>query len=175
MTEQIITRNRLTALCNINRWRGWTVRPYSVGEHTAVGAWVLDWFKRPDVQVERWWPHDMHETEIVGDVPTPDKKLYMTSDYHLACRNFDVLVGDEMGLNSEWWNDYNIKQFDRKMLIVENDLIALCKDPEIPAPDYDEPMTGMIRDVIVNGTFSSTERVIEAYNRDARRFGWSEV
>lgn len=175
----IITKDRITALCNLNRWRGWTKRPYSVGEHTAIGAWVLDWFKYPDEVVKRWWMHDMHETEVIGDVPTPDKNAYVNVAYDVAVEDFDTQLGAEMGLGDLWWRDAAVKKFDRKMLLIENDLIALRKDPALPAPAYDiDPMLVMIRDIIETPSFAGERglaEVINYYSRDAKRFGWEAV
>ena len=172
MSEQIVTQQRITALCNIARWRGWTNRPFSVGEHTAIGAAVMLWFGRPDTHVKRWWMHDMHETEIVGDVPTPDKARYMNLDYETAIEEFDMRLGDQMGLGDFWWRDKAVKDFDRNMIIVENALIAMIGDPTLPAPDFKDPVQKMIRDLIIQKTFSDPSDVAKSFNRAAMRYGW---
>lgn len=175
MTE-IITRERIIAMSHISRWRGWTTRPYSVGEHTAIGAFAADWFKRQREQCRRWWLHDFHETEIIGDVPTPDKKAYANADYYVAVEEFDMRLGIEAECSEfVWWNDIGVKAIDRKMLLVENDLITLRKDPDLPAPNYDDAMQKLMKDLITNATFSTSDRVVEYWNKEAWKYGWREV
>lgn len=175
MNTKIATRERFTALCRINRWGGWTKRPYSVGEHTAIGAWVANWFKFRDDSIHHWWMHDMHETEIVGDVTTPQKHLYMNEMYFTDVADFDRQLGLGLNFRDGWWGDATIKRLDRKMLLVENDLIAVNPDPELPAPDYTDALQKEIRSRILGRYYTCPDAVIDAYNRDAKMKGWVEI
>ena len=177
MTDKIVTRERITAMCHINRWRGWTTRPYSVGEHVAIGANTMSWFSRPAEQMQRWWMHDMHETEIIGDVPTPDKCMYVNAAYDAAVEEFDVRLGAEMGLGDLWWRDKGVKDIDRKVLIVENELIAVRKDPALPEPDHSDPMVqDMVANMLVGKlVWSTPDSVIRLYNKHALMYGWEQI
>lgn len=178
MTDQIITRERLKALSQINRWRGWTRRPYSVGEHTAIGAYVMDWFKIGDKYVKRWWMHDMHETEIVGDVPTPDKAKYMRLSYDHAVEDFDTRLGEEMGLcdgRPLWWRCPKVKQMDRTMLLVENDFMAVNRDESLSRCDTSHPIVDMVINLIGAETFATPDRVIDLWNKNVWKYGWEKV
>lgn len=89
--REIITDDRIMALSNINRWRGYTNRQYSVLEHTVVGISVmhLQGHKYSKYQQRRFALHDIHESEFIGDVPAPDIVKYCNSDYHADVRAFD--------------------------------------------------------------------------------------
>jgi hypothetical protein len=176
MTDKIITRERIVALSHVSHWRGWTKRPYSVGEHTAVGLHAMNWFKRPVEQMRRWCLHDIHETEVVGDVPTPDKREYMNEKYFTAVEEFDFRLGVEAGCTDFfWWEDQGVKDVDWKILLVENDLIRFEPSPSIPSPDYSDPFQHHIRNCIQRQTFATSDRVIIMWNKLAYRFGWDEI
>ena len=146
MNNRLLTPERINALSHLSRWRGWTKRPYSVLEHCCVGANVLQWFKWSSGLQRKWWLHDLHETEIVGDVPTPDKHEYMNQRFDIAVEEFDTALGNEVEFGPKWWRDKTLKKIDRCMLLVENDQLATRKDPLLCKPDYNDPMvTGMYR------------------------------
>ena len=160
----LLTENRLRAMCHLSRWRGWTVRPYSVGEHTAIGASVMMWFKYERSAIRAWWLHDMHETEIVGDVPTPDKRMYMSDRYADDVQVFDWRVGQEAGLDAVWPLWTSTKHVDRKMLCIENDLIVTRRDDTLPAPDYNDAFQAMIRRHIMERTFADADTVVRLWH-----------
>lgn len=159
MTQVIITPQRIDALNQINRWRGWTVRPFSVLEHTMIGWHVIDWFKWSDQAKRHWLMHDMHETEIVGDVPTPDKAAYMNAAYFQAVTEFDVTLAREVGFHMEWFDALPIKVTDRRMFIAENHLIASRADPTAPPYDDRDPMVKMMADLIRSETYAGEAAV----------------
>ena len=164
--KHTITPQRLTALCQINRWRGWTVRPYSVGEHCAIGAYVLEWFKRSRIEVVAFWLHDMHETEVIGDVPRPDKARFVNAEYHAAVDLFDAHLGNAAGLSRGWQSDKALKRMDMLMMRVENDIISVNRDPDLTTPDYrTDPMAEMIRECIEDRTFDTPEKVVSLWDR----------
>lgn len=157
---KLITQERLRALCHLSRWRGWTVRPYSVGEHTAIGANVM---RRMDLNreiIKSWWLHDMHETEIGGDIPRPDKRVIVNDAYRDMVADFDHRIGIEAGLPEGVWNcHYVVTGMDQMMLEVENDLITTRRDLSLSKPDYESRMVKMIRDLIHDATFSTFDSV----------------
>lgn len=171
----IITRRRLNAMCNINRWYGDTTRPFSIMEHTAIGAHVAVWFRWSPLAQRCWWLHDIHESEICGDVSTPDKSLYTGDDYTNAVREFDDLLGFEVdGMPMHWWEDPVIRIMDTMMRDVENDLIVVGKRQGVPAPNYNDPRQKMIRELITSGIYSG-QRGVERYHLDCRIIGLPEV
>ena len=88
---------RLNAAANIARWRGWTSRHYSILEHMVIGTQILD-ERGASLPAQRMFLlHDMHETEVIGDVPTPDKKMFCNPLFHHACDAFDKQMYDSYG------------------------------------------------------------------------------
>jgi hypothetical protein len=133
----LLTRDRLEAAANINRWRGWTKRPYSILEHQLIGAQVMLDVMDTDRELARLFLlHDMHETEVIGDVPTPDKKLYCNTMFDIACEDFDMRLATELDLPARWWSEQSVKWMDRQMLLCENDHMSTRRDPTLHAPEW---------------------------------------
>lgn len=133
---KLITTERLIAAGHINRWRGWTTRPFSILEHMVLGttaASICGWSK--DVQL-KFLVHDLHETEIIGDVPTPHKRLYVNDAFHDACVGFDFQLGAEINLRGEWWEDPHLKKLDRIMRDVEEQAIRLDSTSSISCTEH---------------------------------------
>lgn len=138
----LLTLDRLQAAAHINRWRGWTKRPYSILEHQLIGAeamMVMVHVRNEDICA--FMVHDMHETEVIGDVPTPDKKLYCNTMFDIACENFDTKLGAELGFDPMWWRNEPVRWMDRQMLLVENQMISTRSDAGLESP----PMTHVSR------------------------------
>jgi hypothetical protein len=132
---RLLTLDRLHAAAHINRWRGWTKRPYSILEHQLIGAQVMTYLVFPTTaEIRAFMVHDMHETEVIGDVPTPDKKKYCNAVFDIDCQEFDNRLGVELGLASMWWESKPVKWMDRQMLIVENAVMSTRPDTTLPAP-----------------------------------------
>lgn len=134
---RLLTLDRLQAAAHINRWRGWTKRPYSILEHQLIGAqamMIMVHVRNEDIRA--FMVHDMHETEVIGDVPTPDKKLYCNTMFDIACENFDTKLGAELDLGPMWWRKEPVKWMDRQMLLVENVEMSTRPDPELPKPEW---------------------------------------
>lgn len=87
----MITHRNITALGHINRYNGWTRRPYSVLEHTMIGCMVIanDTYFRIGTVMESDFARDVtrgfliHDLEesVFGDIIRPTKRRYMTDDY----------------------------------------------------------------------------------------------
>lgn len=77
----LLTPERIVQASYICRWRGRVHRHYSVLEHTIIGAWVLRELGYDHNAVRSFLLHDLEETEFVGDIPTPDKAVYMNAEY----------------------------------------------------------------------------------------------
>jgi len=123
--------------------------------------------------------HDMHETEVIGDVPTPDKRMYVNAAYDAAVEDFDMRLGAEMDLGDLWWRDKGVKDIDHKVLIVENELIAVRKDPALPEPEH--MIDPMVKDMVAymggkgKGVWITPGSVIRLYNKHALMYGWEQV
>jgi len=132
---QIITENRIIAASHINRWRGWLKRPFSILDHMVIGAEMLRYVGRPDHVVKKFLVHDMHETQFMGDITTPDKARYCNSRYHRDVADFDFALGDEMGWSGDrWWLDSQVKAMDELMKRIENVEVRIGPLAEIPDP-----------------------------------------
>ena len=88
-TTALLTPERIEQAANICRWRGRVRRHYSILEHSVIGAWVLRELGYDHNAVRSFLLHDLEETEFVGDVPTPDKAIYMNADYFRDVRLWD--------------------------------------------------------------------------------------
>lgn len=99
----LLTRERVQALARINRYTGWTSRPYSVLEHSVIGAKLV----LPGVVQRAFLLHDMEESAF-GDIISPVKRKYMPPQYYadveawvrdLAAETkvpYDAIDGDEV-------------------------------------------------------------------------------
>lgn len=85
----LLTPQRIEQAANICRWRGRVRRHYSILEHSVIGAWVLRELGYDHNAVRSFLLHDLEETEFCGDIPTPDKAIYMNSDYFRDVRIWD--------------------------------------------------------------------------------------
>lgn len=127
--------NRINAAFHINRWRGWTHRPYSILEHMVIGTEVMADMGMP-IEAQRWFLlHDMHETEIVGDVPTPEKTLYCNTAFHIACQDFDnaLISRQRVPVRTDL-----VVPMDEAMKIVEHHCVVSRRCEGIPALDSND-------------------------------------
>lgn len=119
----LLTDERIAAAANINRFNGWTRRPYSILEHMVIGAMTMRHLDYHPMAIRAFLIHDMHETEIVGDVPTPDKALYMAPEYFEECARLDLHLCDSVGVDPMFLMSSEVKEIDAAMLAVESDLL----------------------------------------------------
>ena len=131
----LITRNRISALARINRWRGWTIRPFAACEHTTIGVEVMRQHGYSVLDQRAFLLHDMHETQFVGDVPTPDKRAYLNDAFHDDVKNFDIRLSLETGIPYEAMTGVPVKNIDNVMLCAEHRTIAVTQDPEVRMDD----------------------------------------
>lgn len=147
--EPIITLDRITAAANINRWRGWTKRPYSILEHMVIGTEAMEACGYPVSAQRMFLLHDMHETEIIGDVPTPDKRAYCNDTFHLDCEKFDADMYRLLGWSFTDADYMACRYVDNQMLIVENRYIASRGDKTLPQVDENNDIQVAICDRII--------------------------
>lgn len=162
---------RLMAAAHICRWRGWTKRHYSILEHMIVGTEALHQIGAAE-NVQRWFLlHDMHETEICGDIPTPDKAKYCNIDFDLACEAYDDTLHETYGDLVKLGNADRmmVKYMDEMMAIVEHAVVSSRICPEMPRPDWGIVQTA-IRDAIPR-TAPPALVLIAQWHRHAKRLG----
>lgn len=137
--QRIITPDRIAAGANIIRWNGWMTTPISIIRHSvAMHDCILRLDPSATVAARLALVHDLHETEIVGDVPTPDKRKYMNTMYFIAVYDFDVLLMREAGLGGESWQLHNtLRTADKTAVIVENGhyVMSSAVDHDLPPCD----------------------------------------
>lgn len=131
----IINTRRLNAAANIARWRGWTKRHYSILEHMVVGAEVMRrlGYSR---EAQAWFLlHDMHETEVIGDVPTPDKVAYCNADFHRACDAFDMEMRNTLNISLTADTLADVAFIDTQCAIMEHALLVTRDCDDVPRPN----------------------------------------
>jgi hypothetical protein len=131
MTTALLTPERIEQAANICRWRGRVRRHYSVLEHTVIGAFVLRELGYDHNAVRSFLLHDLEETEFVGDVPTPDKAIYMNADYFRDVRLWDEALYRETEVKR---NTAVVEMMDECMMQAEYATVSLVPD-ESPRTD----------------------------------------
>lgn len=162
---------RLMAAAHICRWRGWTKRHYSILEHMVVGTTVLAAMDAPE-NVQRWFLlHDMHETEICGDIPTPDKARYCNIAFDLACKDYDNslrdIYGDLVRLTAA--ERQMVKEMDEAMAIVEHATISLRICPDVARPVWDERQSRIGK--CISRSAWPARVLVAQWHRNAKRLG----
>jgi len=163
----IITRGRIGSLGNIARWRGWTTRPFSVCEHTTIGTEVARQMGASIMDQKAFLMHDIHETEIIGDVPTPDKREYVNEKFHVDVRRFDRNLSLETGVPYLAMTGSIVKYYDNIMLKAENHSIVDRRDPEVTFSGINEAQV-LAYDLIRSETHRG-ERAVEMWWGHYRR------
>lgn len=166
--DTIITKDRIKAASHINRWRGWTTRPYSILEHMVIGTWALRYIGADTDAQRAFLIHDLHETEIVGDVPRPDKARYMNERFHDECRLFDMQLADELKITQGWSLNRNARDMDMMMMVVEHEFIAVPHVPSLDHFDQNDRPQRFIADCIVKDD-ASGEKAIDAWFVEYKR------
>ncbi len=139
----IITPDRIVAGSRIIRWNGWMREPISIIRHSvAMHDCILRLGPEAKMAARMALIHDLHETEIVGDVPTPDKRKYMNTLYHIHVADFDENVASEAGIprmigGAAWWSNSVLRTADKTAVIVENGhyVMPSAVDPNLPPCD----------------------------------------
>ncbi len=131
--------NRLRAAANINRWMGWTTRPYSILEHMIVGTETMDEMGLPLSAQRLFLIHDLHETEFVGDVPTPHKRLYCNQHFDAACDAFDADLIARYRLDVTPYDRFVAAAMDHRMARVEHSVLVTRKVDGIRPMDRSIP------------------------------------
>lgn len=165
--------NRLNAAANIARWRGWTRRHYSILEHMIVGTSALQQLGASrDAQC--WFLlHDMHETEIIGDVPTPDKRDYCNDDFHVDCAAFDREIQRAYNLTVTETVQTVVDSMDRHCAIMEHAILTTRMCLDVPRPDGSRAQT-VVNKLIRTGD-QSRYALMRQWHDHARRLNLYRV
>ena len=162
---------RLMAAAHICRWRGWTTRHYSILEHMIVGTEALEQIGAPK-NVQRWFLiHDMHETEICGDIPTPDKAKYCNIDFDLACEEYDNKLRETYGdlVSLTHADRMMVKEMDETMAIVEHATVSSRICPDMPRPEWGVAQSIIRR--LIPRTAPPALVLVSQWHRHAQRLG----
>jgi hypothetical protein len=152
----LLTPNRIIAASRNCRFNGWTSRHYSILEHMVIGTHVLRATGAPRNVQRGFLLHDFEETEVVGDVPSPDKALYMNADYYRAVEAFDRLLCLDVNLEYRFLSHPDVRMMDAMMAGCESQTIYLG---DWRAFHEDCPETDMITDLIKSEKYADTKAI----------------
>lgn len=137
----LLNDKRLHALHNVSRWGGWVKRPYSVLEHTLLGAELL-MAKGELSSVRPFLLHDMEESQF-GDITTHNKRKFMNARYYATVNRWNAELCGEVGIHPSDLSGQYVKYVDHVMLHAEHIGVAMVGDPELFS---DKPTTLDVRD-----------------------------
>lgn len=150
LVGKLITPARIHAGSQIIRWRGWMTQPVDIIRHSIAMHDCLQMLHPFEYRSQAAaLLHDLHETEIVGDVATPDKRVFMNDDYRDAVLRFDLELGHEAGLayaEDHWFMDDLMKTADRTATIVENAMFTSRIDNSLPIYSHHSVWHSAMRD-----------------------------
>lgn len=137
---EFVTKDRIAALSRINRFNGWTSRPYSVLEHTVLGAAAMKRAGKPHDVIRTFLLHDMHETEY-GDEVRPVRRDHPNPSKQDAMHQFDVEIHRQSGLHEQLIMCNAVANMDNLMLSVELNhptLVTRTTDREYPHIEHSQ-------------------------------------
>ena len=138
----LLTRDRVQALSRIHRYVGWTTRPYSVLEHSVIGAKLT-----PNRTLQKaFLLHDMEESAF-GDIISPVKRKYMPEAYFMDVEAWVRNLAAETSVPYSAIDGEQVHFFDRVMLAAEKSTIyaglnrmtgepTMVLEAEIPTGGY---------------------------------------
>lgn len=159
MTQKLLSASRVKALSRINRYNGWTSRPYSVLEHTVLGATAMLRMGKPQPLVRAFLLHDMHETEF-GDEIRPVQRDYPNPALVRAKHEWDVRLFSECGLHKSLIGCTDVINMDNLMLSFElnhSTLVTRLTDRDFP--EYDHRQKARIAGDINSGTYQGDDGI----------------
>lgn len=156
----MITRHHIDALANINRFNGWTTRPYSVLEHTVIGVKFALETGMSEVAAKAFMLHDLEES-VFGDVVRPLKSKYMNEGYFAAVGNWERRLEKWVDLPHVLTAHHSdVKYIDDAMLAAELHTVATVTDEDYP---YDNIEHEAIANMIQSESFRGL-RAIDAFD-----------
>lgn len=156
----MITIDHVTALSRINRFNGWTRRPYSVLEHTVIGTeYALRTGHTLD-EARAFLLHDMEES-VFGDIVRPVKQRYVSDLYHHDVSKWNERLCGHLNFDVQHLYSDRIVTLDNDMLAAELHTVATVIDNDYP---FDEIRHDLIARMIRNETCRGN-RAIDAFQR----------
>lgn len=160
----LLTQERVEALSRINRFAGWTSRPYSVLEHSVIGAT----FATSRVLKRAFLLHDMEESAF-GDIISPVKRRFMPAAYYEEVDAWNRGLAHETKVPYSAIDGEQVHHFDAVMLAAETRTIYVGENRHIEAygwradiPAGGEAMCNLAIDLIRVGAFQG-DRAITAF------------
>lgn len=159
----LLTRERVQALARINRYTGWTTRPYSVLEHSVIGAKLVP----PGVVQRAFLLHDMEESAF-GDIISPVKRKYMSPEYHADVETWVRDLAAETKIPYSAIDGEQIHHLDRVMLAAEKSTVyaglnrmtgdaSLVLEADIPAGGYE--LCDWAKQIIKSGAYAGDQAI----------------
>lgn len=127
-SDDLINPARVRALGMINRWNGWLWRPYSVLEHSVIGAHVLQSRNYQPRQVLGFLLHDYEESEF-GDLSAVYKDRHGSAAYRTDVFQFNVTLCRQNHLALGDLSSDLITVVDSHMAWAEHHTVAVVGDP----------------------------------------------
>lgn len=110
----LLTRERVVALSRLNRYCGWTTRPFSVLEHSVIGAKLT-----PNRTLQKaFLLHDFEESAF-GDIISPVKREYMPAAYYMDVEAWVRDLAVETKVPYSAIDGEQVHHLDRVMLAAE--------------------------------------------------------
>jgi hypothetical protein len=131
----LLTRERVEALNRINRFAGWTTRPYSVLEHSVIGAKLTT---NRTLQ-KAFLLHDMEESAF-GDIITPVKRKYMPPAYFAEVEAWVRDLAVETSVPFSAIDGDQVHMLDATMLAAEKRTIYAGHDRHPEASGWTVPI-----------------------------------
>lgn len=137
----LLTKDRVRALANLNRWNGWTRRPYSVLEHSLIGFKVLRDMGYSREAQRGFLLHDLHETEF-SEIITPVKQDFVTHEYHVAVAGWDDMLCRSLGELTGITRGEDVAHMDLVMRDAES--VSVATAPWKPHVEHADIETGVM-------------------------------
>lgn len=157
----MITRKHIEALANINRFNGWTKRPYSVLEHTVIGTKHALMSGESEAVAKAFMLHDLEEA-VFGDIVRPVKRVFMRDSYFREVDRWNRELTNWAGCEktTSALTSIAVKQLDDDMLAAELETIATLSDTGYPFdPIQHDGIASMIKSEMFRG-----KRSIDAFD-----------
>lgn len=167
-TEVLLTRHRIIQASHICRWNGRVWRHYSILEHTNIGALVLRELGYDHNAVKSFLLHDLEETEFCGDIPTPDKAIYMNADYFRDVREWDTRLHVECEVEVDL---DAVRMMDEIMVRAEYTTVSRRVD-DAPRTDANIRLARVLIDA---GTYGTPELWWQLWDNSAPVLGFGGV
>lgn len=131
----LLTRERVQALSRINRYAGWTSRPYSVLEHSVLGTRLT-----PNRTLQKaFLLHDMEESAF-GDIISPVKRRFMPPAYFREVEDWVRNLAVETRVPFSAIDGDQVHWMDAVMMAAETRTIYVGENRHVEAAGWVAPI-----------------------------------